>query len=42
MMAAMQGRPMQPTAVVEQLRQLYEVRTVSPAERFDPGGGPMC
>ena len=28
MMAAMQGRPMQPFAVIEQLRQLYEVRTI--------------
>lgn len=27
-MAAMQGRPMQPFAVIEQLRQLYEVRTI--------------
>ncbi|HZS85237.1 MAG TPA: Gldg family protein [Stellaceae bacterium] len=27
-MAAMQGRPMQPFAFIEQLRQLYEVRTV--------------
>jgi len=38
MMAAMQGRPMQPTAVVEQLRQLYEVRTVSPASDSIPEG----
>src|SRR5919109_4507816 len=28
MMAAMQGMPMQPFAVIEQLRQLYEVRTL--------------
>ena len=28
MMAAMQGRPMQPFAIVEQLRQLYELRTI--------------
>src|SRR5437016_5112284 len=27
-MAAMQGRPMQPFAVVDQLRQLYELRTI--------------
>jgi ABC-type uncharacterized transport system involved in gliding motility auxiliary subunit len=27
-MAAMQGRPMQPFAVIDQLRQLYEVRTI--------------
>jgi ABC-type uncharacterized transport system involved in gliding motility auxiliary subunit len=28
MMAAMQGRPMQPMAVIEQLRPLYDVRTL--------------
>jgi len=27
-MAAMQGRPMQPFAIIEQLRQLYELRTI--------------
>src|SRR5258708_40283862 len=29
-MAAMQGRPLQPYTILEQLRQLYEVRTLSP------------
>jgi len=29
-MAAMQGRPLEPYTVIEQLRQLYEVRTLSP------------
>jgi len=29
-MAAMQGRPLTPYTIVEQLRQLYEVRTLSP------------
>ncbi|HKW54577.1 MAG TPA: Gldg family protein [Stellaceae bacterium] len=29
-MAAMQGRPLQPYTIVEQLRQLYDVRTLSP------------
>jgi ABC-type uncharacterized transport system involved in gliding motility auxiliary subunit len=29
-MAAMQGRPLQPYAIVDQLRQLYELRTLSP------------
>src|SRR6266436_4636445 len=30
MTAAMQGRPLTPYTIVEQLRQLYEVRTLSP------------
>jgi ABC-type uncharacterized transport system involved in gliding motility auxiliary subunit len=37
MMAAMQGRPMQPFAVIEQLRQLYEVRTIgSDLDKISP------
>ncbi|MBV8653304.1 MAG: Gldg family protein, partial [Alphaproteobacteria bacterium] len=36
-MAAMQGRPMQPFAVIEQLRQLYEVRTIgSDLDKISP------
>jgi ABC-type uncharacterized transport system involved in gliding motility auxiliary subunit len=37
MMAAMQGRPMQPFAIIEQLRQLYEVRTIgSDLDKISP------
>src|SRR5262249_32524377 len=37
MMAAMQGRPMQPFAFIDQLRQLYEVRTVgTDLEKIEP------
>jgi ABC-type uncharacterized transport system involved in gliding motility auxiliary subunit len=36
-MAAMQGRPMQPFAIVEQLRQLYELRTIgSDLDKISP------
>ena len=38
MMAAMQGRPMPPTAVVEQLRQLDEVETCRRPARCVPSG----
>src|SRR4051794_9948958 len=37
MMAAMQGRPTQPFAVIEQLRQLYELRTIgSDLDKISP------
>jgi ABC-type uncharacterized transport system involved in gliding motility auxiliary subunit len=36
-MAAMQGRPMQPFAIIEQLRQLYELRTIgSDLDKISP------
>jgi ABC-type uncharacterized transport system involved in gliding motility auxiliary subunit len=37
-MAAMQGRPLQPYTIIEQLRQLYDVRTLSPEfDKVDSG-----
>src|SRR6266436_5476196 len=37
MMAMMQGRPMQPFAIIEQLRQLYELRTIgSDLDKISP------
>jgi ABC-type uncharacterized transport system involved in gliding motility auxiliary subunit len=37
MMAAMQGRPTQPFAIIEQLRQLYELRTIgSDLDKISP------
>ena len=36
-MAAMQGRPLEPYTVLEQLRQLYEVHTLTPGFEHVPG-----